>query len=143
MGATSDKSWSKRNSDGRSSHVVAQLELDIPDDTIEVLLEMAGYGIAYWASSLDYRDGKVTIIDREPDDEGEGKTYTCDYADLAEALVNLGTGVFPSAYQDYAARYLSEMLDPNLFAEDASGNIDSDLADHVVQYAVLGELIYG
>jgi hypothetical protein len=120
---------------------------EVPDEDIHVVIEMAGYGIAYWAQSLGVLPGgRVTIIDREADslDGGSPAEYHILYSGLAEALVKIGTGEFESAYHRYAANYLVELNDPQAgVREYASGNIDADLADHVVQYAVFGKIVYG
>jgi len=116
---------------------------EIPDSDIEVLLEMAGYGINYWAKALHIVDRKVTIVDvAEGGFDGLSDTYHTNYTQLAEALVSIGTGQTQSGFEEYARRYLAEVSD-NAAKEWAAGNIDADLADHVVQIAALGDIIYG
>lgn len=101
----------------------------VTEDDIDTLVEMAGYGISYWARSAAFADGEFTVYDAE--DEVE---HSCTAEELAEALVKIAVGEFQSGYQEYAADYLRH--------QDA-GYIDADLADHVVQYAMLGDVMYG
>jgi len=124
--------------------VTTKREFDVPDSDIVVLLEMAGYGIAYWASSMSVRDRKVTILEQEGHSSDGPEEHVRTFEQLAEVLVKIGVGdeKYGSAYNDYAKAYLRDLDDPTE-AEWAAGNIDSDLADHVIQYAVFGELIYG
>lgn len=102
----------------------------VTEEDIETVVEMAGYGINYWASSATFEDGEYTITDAED----EEVINSCTAEELAEALVKIGTGQFQSGYQEYASDYLKH--------SDA-GFIDADLADHVVQYAIFGDVIYG
>lgn len=113
---------------------------DVTDADIIVLLEMAGYGIAYWASSMEVDTAAriITVWDAEDEEEFTGTTFT----ELARALVAIGTGEYDSGYASYARQYLSDLLSEDS-VEDAAGNIDSDLADHVVQYALFGKLVFG
>lgn len=116
--------------------VMTSQVFEIPDSDIEVLLEMAGYGIAYWASKLMINGRDVTVTDlEEGGHSGDTDTYHTNYTALAQALVDIGTGALDSGYAEYARDYLNNDLD--------AGYIDSDIADHVVQYALFGELIYG
>jgi hypothetical protein len=116
--------------------VMTSQVFEIPDSDIEVLLEMAGYGIDYWASELTINGRYVTVTDlEEGGHNGETDTYRTNYTALAQALVDIGTGALESGYSEYARNYLNDGLD--------AGYFDSDIADHVVQYALFGELIYG
>lgn len=125
--------------EGRKVTVVMTAQsFDVPDSDIDVLLEMAGYGIAYWASSLGVVGRNVTIVDAEDDDE----IFSTNYTALAQALVDIGAGKLGSGYGQYARNYLKDLLDSE-DKEYAAGNIDSDLADHVVQYALFNKLVYG
>lgn len=111
---------------------------EVPDSDLEVLLEMAGYGIAYWASAMKVNGRKVTIIDSE-----DNTVYSTNYTALAQALVDIGTGAKDSGYAEYARYYLRDLTGDDDDKEYAAGHIDSDLADHVVQYAAFGNLVFG
>ena len=110
---------------------------NVPDGDIEVLIEMAGYGIGYWAMSavVDDEARTYTVTD-------EDGPYVVYYDDLARVLVEVALGEHEVGYpREYAINYLQELEGEG--SKYAAGEIDSDLADAIVQIAALGEIVYG
>lgn len=123
--------------------IKVEVEYAVPDSDIQELVEMAGYGIGYWAAELTDVDGVIIVKDVEEGGyNGEGDEYATTYAKLADVLVKIGVGQLDSNVSEYARVYLSELNNPTE-AKYASGNFDSDLGDQVLQYALFGEVIYG
>jgi len=78
---------------------------NVPDSDIEVLIEMAGYGIGYWASRalIDTELRTYTVTD----DDG---TYVIPYDTLARTLVEVGLGEHAVGFpRVYAVDYLTEL----------------------------------
>lgn len=111
--------------------VSVTLEYDIPQEDIDTLIEMAGYGIAYWADSAEV--GTYGYYVTYTNDLDEIGTTLVSHQSLADALVKAATENF-GYVGDYARDYFKEL--------DA-GFIDSELADLVVQIAIFGEVIFG
>lgn len=109
----------------------------IPDDVVKTIIEMAGYGIAYWADEAQYDDVKRTYKVLVSEDD---EVFTITYQQIAEALVLVGTRETPNYIDKYARDTLMEIQDGEEFP---GGYIDADLADVVVQLAIYGEVIYG
>ena len=111
-----------------------QVKLEISDDMIEVLIDMAGYGIGYWSDLGEIDDKARTYTVRDTEDVGGRHTLT--YEQLAEALVKVANRDVQVA--SYIVNYAT-----NAIRDDDPGYIDSELADVVVQVAAFGEIVYG
>lgn len=117
-----------------------QSEIVVSDEMIETIIEMGGYGIAYWAWSLDvdYTTRSVHITDGYETDPstGELRVFVATFEEIAQALAVVASSKSPVAY------WLSEYAMAAL-QQDDPGHIDSQLADVVLQLAAIGEVIYG
>lgn len=106
----------------------------VTDDDMATLVEMAGFGIAFWAYNAQWDDDTYTVW--YEDIEGDPTTMTKRSAsgqELADALAYIAQE--SNGYVgDYARSYLRE---------GDAGHIDSELADAVVQQALFGRQIYG
>lgn len=102
------------------------------------VLTMAQGACAYWAADMSL-DGDSLIVDEiVTEGEPETKRHTVPMFAVAGAVEGLASGKL-SVRADIA-RYIREALvDPNR----ELGELDWDAADVIVQYAVLGELVYG
>lgn len=108
----------------------------IPEDIIDTIIEMGGYGIGYWAveAYADHAAQTYTVV------EEDGNKFELTFQQLANALVLIGTRNSPNYVDQYAQRTLREIEDGEKYP---GGDIDSDLADVIVQIAYFGEVIYG
>lgn len=107
-------------------------------ELVENIIESGGYGINYWAQSAVIDDEAKTYTVTEQEDysndlrhipeEAGVIPYVLTHKSLLDALVERAK-VEPDA-----------ML---AITEKDGGYIDSDVADHVIQIAAFGELIYG
>lgn len=121
-------------------NVSVTVNVEIPHGDIETLIDMAGYGVSYWANTA-HDDGEryqVWYNEIEGDSSTE-QTRTATYEELANALVE-----FAATGRGYVAEYAKQYLAERLAGDEyAAGNIDSELADVIVQKVLFGQVIYG
>ena len=122
----------------------ATITVELDDSFMETLVDMAGYGIAYWAQEIylhtqpETVSGVITVTPHEEFiDEFPAKTL--DYRTLAWALQEIAKGGIVNSYLTEYARNV--LLGEN--GEPDAGNIDSELADVVVQYAMFQKIVFG
>lgn len=99
-------------------------------DTVDIIVEMAGYGIGYWATSA--------VVDPE------ARTYTVTEAEdgtkhvLTDAMIH--KALREIAKTNAAAKEtLREYRAGDQFV---GGDIGADDADIIIQFAAFGELVY-
>lgn len=101
-----------------------EMELIITEEDIEEIIDMAGYGIGYWAIKAVVGDDYYEITDEE------NKKHKLSYKDIINGVkMYIKNGNKPY-----------NIIDDNAIAAE---NIDSVVADMIIQYACFGELIYG
>lgn len=111
--------------------------VEVPDSDIGDLIETAGYGIGYWASSATVDEDNRTYTITE-NDEGDFEEHVVTYDQLAEAISKVASG--DGAMAGFCIDYI--VTTKNGY-EYATEYFDSDVADVVVQTAIFGEPIYG
>lgn len=122
--------------------VEVRQEWEVPDSLVEVIIEMAGYGIGYWADKAEWDDEAHTYTVREQAEYG-GYERVNTYGDLAHALVDVAYNPRVNVRSDYVG-WAREALDEVVNREQfPGGTIDSDVADIIVQYAMFGDIVYG
>jgi hypothetical protein len=117
---------------------------EIPDEDVETVIEMAGYGMVGWAlrgeNDSEKRTYTVTLDPTAAEEADKPLEFTLTYDQIAQTLADVAfkkplDGLSDSAaVRDYAVDY---------FAELDAGEIDADLGDVVIQLAAFGELIFG
>lgn len=111
-------------------------------DTLEVLIEMAGFGVTYWATHADWdRAGRTWTLHhhQDPDDtESPVQHSRLTYQHLADALARVYSGS-TNAGRATEDNVRTELDDP----ESGGAEFDSDDADQVVQVALFGTVLYG
>lgn len=112
--------------------------VEVKASLITDLLSTAGMAIGYWATSIhdDEERQRVTVKLIEPADETNQLSYVTYYAALAAALVGVSDGKL-------AAREDLRQHAQVAVVEDDAGEIDSEIADVVVQYALFGDIVFG
>lgn len=120
----------------------ATITVQLSDEFMETLVDMAGYGTNYWAQEIHIHTQPVSgIITVTPADEfiDEFPAKTLDYSTLAWALQEIAKGGIVNEYlTDYArAALLGSDREPD------AGEIDSELADVVIQYAMFQKIVFG
>lgn len=116
--------------------------VEVTTEMVQTTIEMGGYGIAYWCKSAHHDEEAQTYTIEayvDPDGGPETASYVLTYLSIAQWIERLYTNdqqEIPNVhwvgkhYRDYLIG-----MDP--------GNMDSDLADCVIQLAALGEVRYG
>ena len=108
----------------------ATIEFTLPRDSYNSIIEMAGYGVGYWASHMESaKDGCRFTEDRT------GKKFFITPEALARAVLDLHVGVSLNGY------YMSAIRD--LVSTGLTDSGGSDIADAIVQQACFGKVIYG
>lgn len=100
--------------------------LTITDEDIGDIIDTAGYGIGYWAKSAVVDDENGLYIITDEDDQ----VYELRYVDIVRGV----------------KMYIENGNKPyNIIYENGvdTCNIDSVVADMIIQYACFGEIIYG
>lgn len=127
----------------------------IPDGDIETLIEMAGFGIGYWAETAHHnRNLRIYQVwldaearGNDPHEEDAPHTRTLEYGWLAKRLVQLGLGIGNLegvSPQSHVAGYAREYMATVMAGEPDGGIIDADLADVIVQLAYFnGKVVFG
>jgi len=106
------------------------IEFTLSRDSYNSIIEMAGYGVDYWASYMEStKKGCHFTEDRT------GEKFFITPEALERALLELHTGASLNVY------YMSAIRD--LIATGETGRVGSDIADAIVQQACFGKVIYG
>lgn len=114
------------------------MHADISDETIESVIEMAGYSLTGWAKSAVWDDEKHTYTVTPMDDEFTGEpepTVVLTYDALADAMTRILS-------EDLIARRVRRYIF-DAVTENDGAEIDADAGDAIVQIAMFGRLVYG
>ena len=105
------------------------------------IIEMAGYGVGYWASAME----SIHKEDTEEEfphctgchftDSGDGKKYFITREMMEQAALDLH---IKSPLNDYYQSAIKLLV-----VEGDSSDVGSDIADALVQQACFGEVVYG
>ena len=106
-----------------------ETKINVTEEDVECLIEMAAYGISYWCSEANERKDGYDVYDDE-----EGKWYYLDYEDILEGI--------KMYIEDKDRSYNIVEYDDLLGYYIASENIDAEVADRVIQYCCFGQRIY-
>lgn len=123
-----------------------EVELEVSQESLDCIIEMAGYGIAYWASSATADNDARTYTVTESA-EGDYDKHVVTYDKIVESfwkIANPGAEVkgLNLLTRDYALRAVVDGLIEGDGDIDA-GHVDSDLADQIIQLAIFDEVIFG
>ena len=107
------------------------LNINVIEEDIECIIEMAGYGISYWCGTAVIKENGYDVYDDEED-----KWYKLNYEDILKGIELY----IKNGNQPYNILFIDE--DTGLLNIE-TGNIDAEVADMIIQYACFGEIIYG
>lgn len=121
----------------------ATIDVELTDDDFETIIDMAGYGIDGWSRwavhSVEEKTYTVHFWDDPDNPESPIHFATLSYRQIGEALVKLA-----STPERYDVKRTSPIATYALSAvtESDMGNVDSDLADCIIQIALFNKVIY-
>ena len=110
---------------------------DLNQDDFECIIEMAGYGIGYWASAARIKSsgcGGFYVGYDVTEDETE-KVFKLDRLAVEKAVAEL--------FQKRPLNAAFMQGIDTLIRQDDASDVDANSADAIVQWACFGEVIYG
>lgn len=124
--------------------VSVEISVDVSDEEITDMIDIAGYGIGYWCErgvvNENTRQYVVTPDEEARQDPAMSKDFIINFDDIVRVLVEIGTGKHDVGYpREYAQGWLAEKVKSG---ED-SGNLDSTIMDCVIQVCAFGEVVFG
>ena len=108
----------------------ATLTFNLPQDEFDGIIETAGYGVGYWASSMEHADDGCHFTDA-----GDGRKFFVTREMLEQAALDL---YVKSPLNDYYQNAIRQLV-----VKGDSSDVGSDIADALVQQACFGQVIYG
>lgn len=120
----------------------------VPDRVIaDVIIDMAGYGIKYWAKRAvwdsEKREYTVFWAEDDSDDPDMLSWHVLAYQDIAQAAAEVAFNTdirLNNTLTGYVREFFREL---EAGEEFPGGDIDSEVADAIIQVAIFGEVIYG
>ena len=116
-----------------------KLKFNLTDEDFEAIMDMADYGISYWARSMEPARRGYTIVDSMKTKLETGERVhikkTVTRASTERAVVQLFTERTLNSY------YMSAI--DNLVHNHCCADVGSDIADAITQQACFGSVIYG
>ena len=101
-----------------------EMKINVTEEVIETVIELADYGISYWAYKAVAKDKTYTVF------EEEGDKHVLTHEDIMQGVkMYIENGNKPY-----------NILDGNEIDEC---QIDAEVADMIIQYACFGEIVYG
>jgi hypothetical protein len=122
--------------------------IQVSDESLECLIDMAGYGIAYWASAAEY-DNEARTYTVTENEEGEYEKHVITYDKIIEAFwkaANPGAEIEGWSKGTSTRKYALDAVIDGIREGNGdieAGHIDADLADNIIQLAAFGEVQYG
>ena len=99
-------------------------------DDYDGIIDMAGYGVGYWASAMESTDKGCHFTEDET-----GKKFFITPKMVEKAALELHT---QTKLNDYYQRAIAHLV-----VDGEASEVGSDIADAIVQQACFGEVIYG
>ena len=119
----------------------ATITFDLSQEDFDGIIEMAGYGVGYWASAMESERDQDSDAEYPPctgchfTDSGDGKEYFITREMMEQAALDLHVKSPMNDYYQSAIKYL--------VVDGESGDVGSDIADALVQQACFGKVVYG
>jgi hypothetical protein len=110
----------------------ATITFDLAPEDFDCIIDMAGYGVGYWASAMESTDTGCHFTDAG---RGKRKKYFVTPAMVEKAALDLYVN---SPLNDYYHKAIRQLV----IRGDGS-DVGSDIADAIIQQACFGQVIYG
>jgi len=108
----------------------SKITFKLDRDDYDGIIDMAGYGVGYWASAMESTKEGCHFTEDET-----GKEFFITPEMVEKAVLELHT---QTKLNDY---YRSAIA--HLVVDGEASDVGSDIADAIVQQACFGEVIYG
>ena len=108
----------------------SKITFKLDRDDYDGIIDMAGYGVGYWASAMESTKEGCHFTEDET-----GKEFFITPEMVEKAVLELHT---EAKLNDY---YRSAIA--HLVVDGEASDVGSDIADAIVQQACFGEVIYG
>lgn len=128
-------------------------EVEVNDDLIEdVIIDLAGYGMRYWAASaiVDEENRRYTIRWWDEarlvtdSDYNEPESLTITFDNIANALGRIVSAEpIPFLSDTTKTAVLTTLAEIHVGEENPGGDIDADVADQIIQVAAFGSVLFG
>ncbi len=109
----------------------ATITFDLAPEDFDCIIDMAGYGVGYWASAMESTDTGCHFTDAG----GDRKKFFVTPAMVEKAALDL---CVKAPLNDYYMQAIRQLV----IKGDAS-DVGSDIADAIIQQACFGQVIYG
>jgi len=106
------------------------ITFQLSSDNYIGIIDMAGYGVGYWASRMESTSEGCHFTDADTEEE-----FFITPADVERAIAALFAKGSMNNYYQSAIR--------NLVVDGCGGDVGSDIADAIIQQACFGRVIYG
>ena len=116
-----------------------KIKFNLIEEDFHGIIEMAGYGIAYWACSLEKTSRGYVVVDSMKTKTESGELIRVKKTLTRASLERAGVGLFTERKLN---NYYMSAIDRLVFKGDSS-DVGSDIADVIIQQACFGEVIYG
>lgn len=116
-----------------------KIKFNLSDADFEGIMDMAGYGITYWARSMEPARRGYTIMDSM-----KTKLETGEKVRIKKTMTRAGTerAVVELFTERKLNGYYMSAID-NLVLRNCCADVGSDIADAIVQQAMFGDVVYG
>lgn len=104
-------------------------------ERIENLIEMAGFGIGYWATDAEWDSDAQTYTIFEDDEDNNPIRHVLSYKNIEEAAEKIINGFSNLPNGGWAANAV--------YSAWSADDVDAEAADIIIQVACFGEVIYG
>jgi len=108
----------------------ATITFKLDQEDFDGIIEMAGYGVGYWASHMESTDKGCHFTEDET-----GKKFFITPEMVEKAALDLHIKSPMNDYYQSAIKYL--------VIDGESSDVGSDIADALVQQACFGKVLYG
>jgi len=120
----------------------ATITFKLAPGDFDCIIEMAGYGVGYWASEMESIFEEDSVETEFPHrtgchftDSGDGKKYFVTPEMMEQAALDLH---IKSPLNDYYQSAIKLLV-----MEGDTSDVGSDIADALVQQACFGKVVYG
>lgn len=111
-----------------------QVEFNLDHDSFQDLIDMAGYGIGYWADKAEVHEDRYVVHATE---DAQSKLHTITADDYSRVILDVLQG------GNDAHHIMLRTACFRLVFDNDMSDLDASDADTLTQLACFGEIVYG